>query len=83
MRSCERASELTSASYDRRLSAAEFISLWVHRALCGPCRAYRRQMLRLRARARELGDTPAPGPTLDTRAKDRIRERLAAQKPEE
>ena len=83
MRSCERASELTSASYDRRLSAAEFVGLWIHRALCGPCRAYRHQMLRLRTRVRELGDTPAPGATLDTSAKDRIRERLAARKPTE
>ena len=83
MRSCERAAELTSVSYDRRLSPAEYIGLWLHRALCGPCRAYRRQMLRLRARARELGDTPVPGTTLDRRAKDRIRERLAARKPAE
>ncbi|MGR9090100.1 MAG: hypothetical protein ACU85U_05920 [Gammaproteobacteria bacterium] len=83
MRSCERASELTSASFDRKLTAMEFVGLWVHRALCAPCRAYRQQLLRLRKRARELDNTPAPDITLDAGAKDRIRERLAARKPTE
>lgn len=83
MKSCERASELTSASYDRRLTPTEFIGLWIHRALCEPCRIYRRQMLKLREHAGKLGDTPPPDAALDTAAKDRIRERLRAGKPTE
>ena len=83
MNSCERASELTSASDDRKLSASEFLGLWIHRALCPPCRAYRRQMIKLRERTRELGEAPPRGVALDETAKDRIRERLAARKPPE
>ena len=83
MNSCERASELTSASYDRKLSPQEFLGLWIHRALCPPCRAYLRQMNKLRERIHELGDAPPRGAGLDDSAKDRIRERLAARKSPE
>ncbi len=82
MYSCERASELTSMSYDRRLRATEFIGLWIHRALCAPCRAYRRQMNTLRERVNELADAPPREHTLDDSAKERIRARLAARKPQ-
>jgi len=79
MRSCERASEITSASLDRRLTPTEFIGLWIHRAVCGPCRVYRRQMLMLRERVRNLENEPAGDARLETSAKDRIRERLRAE----
>lgn len=81
MYSCERVSELTSTAHDRKLSAAETFGLWIHRALCPPCRAYLRQLNRLREHVRTLGDTKSSGATLDASAKERIRERLAARKP--
>lgn len=83
MNSCERAAELTSASYDRKLKPLEFLGLWIHRALCPPCRAYRRQMHRLREHIHDLGDTQPRGAALDDSAKDRIRARLAARKSPE
>jgi hypothetical protein len=83
VKSCERAAELTSASYDRKLRPAEIFGLWVHRALCPPCRAYRRQMNKLREHIHELGDAPPREHALDESAKQRIRERLAARKSPE
>ncbi len=59
MVSCDKASTLTSASLDRRLTLGELVGLWMHRAICGPCRAYRKQLLLMRRRARRLGETPA------------------------
>jgi hypothetical protein len=76
MRSCEQASTVASAAFDRRLTVSEFIGLWIHRALCGPCRIYRKQLLAMRQRARTLTEeTPTAAP-LDSSAKDRIRTRL-------
>lgn len=83
MYSCNRVSELTATAYDRKLSATETFGLWIHRALCPPCRAYRRQMNKLRERVHELGDTTPRELTLDAGAKERIRERLAARKQPE
>lgn len=76
MVSCDKASTLTSASLDRRLTLREFIGLWVHRAVRGPCRAYRKQLLLMRRRARALGATPLAAAPMDDAAKDRIRARL-------
>lgn len=83
MYSCERVSELTSTAHDRKLRAPEIFGLWIHRALCPPCRAYLRQMNKLRERIHELGDAPPREATLDASAKERIRERLAARKSPE
>jgi hypothetical protein len=80
MYSCDRVSELSSTAHDRKLRASEIIGLWLHRALCPPCRAYLRQMNKLRDRMRELGDAPPREATLEASAKERIRERLAARK---
>ena len=44
MRSCKAASELTSIRQDRALSLCELISLTIHRMICAPCRAYKKQM---------------------------------------
>ena len=77
MVNCDKASTLTSASLDRRLTFREIIGLWVHRAVCGPCRAYRKQLLLMRRRARALGETPSAAAPMDDAAKDRIRARLS------
>jgi hypothetical protein len=78
MVNCDKASTLTSASLDRRLTLREFVGLWVHRAVCGPCRAYRKQLLLMRRRARRLGGAPVAAAPMDDAAKDRIRARLRA-----
>jgi hypothetical protein len=44
---CERAAEVISWSVDTPLSAGERVGLGVHTLLCGACRRYRRQLLRL------------------------------------
>ena len=76
MVSCEKASNVASAAFDRRLTVAEFVGLWVHRALCGPCRIYRKQLLAIRERARVLGEETPDTTPLDDAVKDRIRARL-------
>ncbi len=79
MRSCEQASTVASAAFDRRLSVSEFIGLWIHRALCGPCRIYRKQLLAMRRRARVLTEESPTTAPMDDAAKDRIRARLQGE----
>ena len=76
MVSCEKASNVASAAFDRRLSVSEFVGLWIHRALCGPCRIYRKQLLAMRKRARALGEQTHDAAPMDDAVKDRIRARL-------
>lgn len=76
MLSCEKASTVASTALDRRLTVAEFIGLWLHRAICGPCRIYRKQLLVMRARARQLAQQTTFTEPMDNDAKDRIRARL-------
>ena len=84
MRSCEKAATLLSEQIDRRLTPGEWIGLAIHRALCGPCRTYRRQLLTLRERASALRDAPPADATMQDDVKSRIRDRLRnAAKPED
>lgn len=84
MRSCEKASRLASIAHDRRLTPREFVGLWIHRAICGPCRIYRKQLHTLRNAARDLNH--AQTVAMDDPARERIRARLretAANEPPE
>ncbi|HJZ56020.1 MAG TPA: hypothetical protein VKE74_13720 [Gemmataceae bacterium] len=44
---CRQAAEVISRSVDTSPSVAERAGLGVHSLLCGPCRRFRRQLLRL------------------------------------
>ncbi|MCF7863738.1 MAG: zf-HC2 domain-containing protein [Kiritimatiellales bacterium] len=48
MLSCKDVSKLVSDSLDVRLSVRQRVGVRVHLAMCGMCRAYRRQMVLLR-----------------------------------
>ena len=76
MLSCEKASTVASTALDRRLTVAEFIGLWVHRAICGPCRIYRKQLLVMRSRAQRLAQQTTSTEPMDDDAKDRIPAKL-------
>jgi|ETNmetMinimDraft_35_1059890.scaffolds.fasta_scaffold221887_1 Holliday junction resolvasome RuvABC endonuclease subunit len=76
MLNCEKASTMASAALDRKLTVAEFIGLWIHHAVCGPCRAYRKQLHAMRRYAQRLREERTAGPRIDSAAKDRIRARL-------
>ena len=41
---CQRVSQLTSDSFERKLSFLEKLHLYVHIAMCGLCRNYRRNL---------------------------------------
>ena len=79
MRSCEQASTVASAAFDRRLTVSEFIGLWIHRALCAPCRIYRKQLIAMRQRASTLAEEAPTDAPMDGSAKDRIRARLQGE----
>ena len=73
MRSCKAASELTSINQDRNLRLGERISLFVHRMICAPCRAYKKQMLLLQ---RELGKVTDDDSPTNTSLNDDARQRI-------
>ena len=80
MRSCKTASELTTLDQVRPLSLTEKISLLVHRAICGPCRAYKKQMDRLRGELSEISEQEsARGADLGSDARRRILDNIQAQ----
>ena len=80
MRSCKTASELTALDQVRPLSLAERISLFVHRAICAPCRAYKKQMDRLRGELAQISEQEsARGADLGADARRRILDKIQAQ----
>ena len=77
---CSEASTLTSASYDRKLTAGEIVRLAIHRLICGPCRLYKKQLETMRRCASRLaGNDEPPRETLKQDARERIRARLQAR----
>jgi predicted anti-sigma-YlaC factor YlaD len=78
MNSCEKAATLTSIALDRKLTLGESVGWIIHRALCGPCRMYLKQMQTLRRGTRALAEPAAEEPPLETAARERIREQLRA-----
>ena len=80
MRSCKTASELTTLDQVRPLSLTEKISLLVHRAICAPCRAYKKPMDRLRGELSEISEQEsARGADLGSDARRRILDNIQAQ----
>lgn len=78
MISCRQASQLVEQDLERPLNLLERFQLRLHLTLCGMCRAYRRQVRRLRAffRGEEWLEQLPP---LPDEARDRIRARLQQQ----
>ena len=73
MRSCKAASELTSINQDRALSIKERVSLFIHRMICAPCRAYKKQMHLLQ---RELGKVSEEDKPANVSLNDDARRRI-------
>lgn len=80
MISCKKAAALSSEALDRRLTIRERLVLRVHLVLCRVCRSYERQLMLVRAAASRLEDLLAEGEHLDPIARERIRERVRAER---
>ena len=75
MMSCRRASECTEDELEGRLSWAQRLNLKLHRFLCPMCRAYHRQVLKLRSFFRgQTWEEQLPG--LSPQARENIARRL-------
>ena len=88
---CSEIGVLTAQEMDRALTVREHVRVFLHRVFCPPCRAYRRQLIALRQRARDIGasfESQAGAGTIDgahrgdsgarlnDEARARLRERL-------
>ena len=83
MRSCKTVSELTALNKVRPLSMMEKVSIFIHRAICAPCRAYKKQMDRLQGELAQISDQDAPGDSdLGNEARRRILENIRANTQE-
>lgn len=80
MVNCREASRLASIAFDRALSPGERIRLGIHRALCAPCRVYKRQLQVMREVALRLRDSPlsTDGAKLPEDSRARLRAGLQA-----
>ncbi|HOE96397.1 MAG TPA: zf-HC2 domain-containing protein [Candidatus Sumerlaeota bacterium] len=79
MLTCRDVTRLVSESLDRELPPLLRFRLRLHLVLCLFCRRFERQMLALRALAREVAAGEADGPGLPEAAKERIRGRLRGE----
>ena len=75
---CRESVVLLSAAQDRPLNRTERWALRMHLLICRPCRAYRRQIARLRQLARDAlirleGGEQLPGLGLSDEARQRLR----------
>lgn len=73
MITCRRASELASASLDRKLRYAERIAFAIHALMCRVCRSYRRHLRFLQRACRELENHVSDEIVLSDAARERIR----------
>jgi hypothetical protein len=82
---CRRATELVSASMDRRLTLRERCELWIHIPCCRACRVYRGQVRRMRDLIRRMPlrvlRAGAGDVRLSAEARGRIESALAARPP--
>lgn len=80
MLSCKIAAALTSEALDRRLSIRERAALRLHLVLCRMCRSYENQLELIRAAVGRLEHRLADSERLDATVRERIRERLRAER---
>jgi hypothetical protein len=70
---CQQAAEAISVSADGPLSTSTRVGLGIHTLFCGPCRRFRRQVLRLNAACvevfREESEPALSGLTPEARAR--------------
>ena len=80
MRSCRTVSELTALNKLRPLTLVEKISVTIHRAICAPCRAYKKQMNRLQSELANMSeDNLRQDTALESDARHRILEKIKSQ----
>ena len=74
---CEQSAQLTSDSFDRKLTWAEHVAVFMHRFICRKSRRLNRQMVILNRQLKALADDHwSMKATLSDNAKHRIRNRL-------
>jgi hypothetical protein len=80
--SCREASRLQSLALDRPLSWRQRTGLRIHLVLCKWCRRYGKQLRFLRSSSQEAAqhESVLPAQTLRVEARERIKQRLNAQK---
>ena len=79
---CREASRTQSAKLDHPLPWSKRLGLWLHVLICQWCRRYGRQLRFLRSAAQTQGQEAKTGPEtqLSAAARERIRQRLQAEK---
>ena len=88
MISCRKAQALSSLGLDRPLRLSERLALWLHILMCAACRAYFKELRRLRSLIRRL-DAQWPGgvwkqlPGLGSEEKHRLAADLKSLKSSE
>jgi hypothetical protein len=75
MLNCRQASQLVSASQDRKLGFMEWLGMRLHLIICRNCQAFERQLHQLRRWLRR-GESEDVGPPLSVKARKRIAEAL-------
>lgn len=75
---CRRTAELLSAEQDRPLTWRERFQLSFHLGLCEMCRAYARQLQRIKALLRLSRETDAEASLPDAELTDEARARISA-----
>ena len=77
MLNCKTVSELTSVDQHRSLSLFERVSMTIHRMICAPCSAYKKQMDVMNEQLFEIKDVDIKTKTvLSDDARRRIQEKL-------
>lgn len=77
MRSCKTASELSSIEVHRRLTIREKGALTIHRMICAPCRAYKKQIQSMNKQLSKINEQDVEQKyTLDDDARRRLSEKI-------
>ena len=79
MLNCKQIARIVSESIDRKLSAGERCSLWMHIALCGTCRGFRNLQHRIHEAAR-LGSKSTTDQMADSKIKLSAESRMRMQR---
>ena len=79
MLNCKQIARIVSDSIDRKLSAGERLSLWMHIALCGTCRGFRNLQQRIHEAAR-LGSKPTTDKMADSKNELSAESRMRMQR---
>ena len=76
MLKCKDITRLVSESFERRLSIGERLNLWIHIAMCGTCRLFRRLQIRLHRTIQNIISQDDGGDVV--RLSESARERISA-----